>query len=133
MKCDITTMKVNKMPPCHEEIVLVFKIWLYRLYGRYDYCDRLVNLWEGAKRPNNLDKTEMLPDNYGAKVTIKTRFFLYEDITLLVLFVIMLHLALIQCWLAMLLIPSASMLIYLIQWPCDCFDTVVLRKFLFTH
>ena len=25
MKCDITTMKVNKMPPCHEEVVLVFK------------------------------------------------------------------------------------------------------------
>ena len=28
------------------------------------------------KDQNNLAKTEMLPDNYGAKVTIKTRFFL---------------------------------------------------------
>ena len=27
------------------------------------------------KDQNNLDKTAMLPDNYGAKVTIKTRFF----------------------------------------------------------
>ena len=27
------------------------------------------------KDQNNLDKTEMLPDNYAAKVTIKTRFF----------------------------------------------------------
>ena len=27
------------------------------------------------KDQSNLDKTEMLPDNYGAKVMIKTRFF----------------------------------------------------------